>query len=328
MIDDETQLAEILDPADFYDETHRLMFTTEQKLIKKNGSGSFLDLCEELKGKVDQNVIINVLEIPTISTPTKAVVRRLKELRSQRELQEIGTEAQRIQPTEAPQKFLEISERFAGYLPKTEEVSREEIIAELEKKEDLLPTGFLQMDMILEGGLPPGSLCLIAARPGIGKSSLATNLAANFLKAGKKPCFFSLEMARKQVLTRILAAYHSKLAADIQKEAKVLMGDLEILPETHIGTNDCDTIKTITLSTTADVVIIDYLGLITSKGSENRFQQMEEISRSIKLLAIHTGKPIILLTQLNREIEKAKTPRPPMLADLWGGGEKDADLIT
>lgn len=132
-------------------------------------------------------------------------------------------------------------------------------------------------------------------------------------------------MSQTQIMTRIIAAQNNINTRDVKSS---MVNDLPLMPELHIGTNDIQDIQMTVMGTSADCIIIDYLGLITSQSKENRFQQMDEISRTIKLLAVHTGKPIILLTQLNREIEKAKTPRAPNLSDLWGGGEKDADIIT
>lgn len=327
-------LARTLHPDDFFDPVHRNIFVAEKDLMLEHGTGDFLSICEatkDIKGVQDAggvSFLAALCILPGPESTDDAVIRTLKHRRIQRDILSRQEEITGTSPEALPGALMRLSEEFTSLLPAAGTATKEEILKEMQESENTIPTGFFNIDLLLSGGIAPGALFLIAARPAVGKSALATNIAANLLKNGKKPCFFSLEMSRKQIMLRILAAMKRVPTKTVQNDAEDIINSVTTLPEIHIGTNDIDTIQMIALSTTADVIIIDYLGLITSNTKENRFQQLDELSRTLKLLAIHTKKPIILLTQLNREIEKAKSPRCPMLADLWGGGEKDADVIT
>ena len=334
------ELVPLLDLEDFYDPTYRRIFEGIAACVEKRKAVDFLLLSDELKG--DEKILelggVVFLAALAESVPTSSHAKHyidiLKKNRLKRESISFGEHVSAMGYGDAtseavPDALMEGSRRMAKFLQKEDE-GREELIRELTEQKTIIPTGYPQMDALLGGGLGPGDLFLIAARPSVGKSALATCLAANFMRNGICPAFFSLEMSKKQVATRLLCSYYNKTQEEAYKEARQLICDLPVDIHLLIGINDLQSITAAILSSDASVFIIDYLGLITSEkhSREGRFQVLDEISRSIKNLAVQCNKPIIMLTQLNREIEKDKANREPYLSDLWGGGEKDADIIT
>lgn len=330
------ELSTILQSEDFYDNTYRMIFEAAKTVIDNTGAVDFVLICEALQNSkkiqdIGGSVFLAEL-MQSQASPAKSSVSVMKRCRAARESLSMGATLEAVvregRVGEVPMLLAQNADRLSGLLPKETKMNREDMIAELTTTNKTIPTGFPTMDLLLGGGLGPGDLFLIAARPSVGKSSLATTLTANFLKQGVRPAVFSLEMSRKQIVTRILCSYYNQSPDYVRANAKDCINGVETDMTLFIGVDDLGSIQMETMATEADVIIIDYFGLITMHSKENRFQQMDEISRAIKNLAVHTETPVIMLTQLNREIEKAKENREPNLSDLFGGGEKDADLIT
>lgn len=227
-----------------------------------------------------------------------------------------------------PQLMSDAAKRMADIIPRDIEIDKEELIEEIERDDDKIPTGFSQLDMILEGGLEPGWLFLIAARPSVGKSSMASTIMANFLKNDIPTSIISLEMSRKQIMRRLLCCYFHVTPAEAKEHARSYIERLHTPFYINVNGSDISMVIQEIFTTPAKVVIIDYYGLITVGSKEGRIQQLEEISRSIKGAAMQSGKAVIMLAQLNRDIEKEKGARQPRLSDLYGAGEKDADQIS
>src|SRR3990167_4619683 len=333
------ELTPTLDAEDFYDPLYRRIFQVVEACIEKWKAMDFLLLSHILKDdpKIQELGGSSFLAELAASVPTtshaKHYIDILKKNRMKRESISLGHRVSSMgydDSTEnVPAALLEGSKMMAQFMQR-EIDGKEELIKEITETNVVTPTGYPQMDALLGGGLGPGDLFLIAARPSVGKSALATCLATNFMKQGISPAFFSLEMSRKQVVIRILCSYYKQTPEYVKNNARELIQGLNTDIFLIIGINELQSIKAECLASTAQVFIIDYLGLITSEkhSKEGRFQVLDEISRSIKNLAVQCNKPIIMLTQLNREIEKDKGNREPYLSDLWGGGEKDADVIT
>ncbi len=209
-----------------------------------------------------------------------------------------------------------------------------------------LATGFSQLDRIT-GGLQPGELFILAARPSMGKTALALNIARNCaVDYGKKVAVFSLEMTARALVLRLLsseakvdfASFRSGLIAT-EAHAK-LMEAAGRLAEAGIWIDDTGAATVLEMRAKArrlhaqgglDLVIVDYLQLAHGSGrTDGREQEISEISRGLKGLAKELGIPVMALSQLNRgpESRKAEEKRP-MLADLRESGaiEQDADLI-
>ena len=208
-----------------------------------------------------------------------------------------------------------------------------------------LSTGLPDLDDLILG-LNKSELVIIAARPGMGKTSIALNIALNVaMTQHKKVAIFSLEMSREQLVTRLLsraALVPSQnllmgrltdqqwrdvaAAANTLSASDILIDDNSTLTVADMNAQ-CRTIKGL------DLVVIDYLQLMSSAGgrgfsSSNRTQDVSEISRMMKVMAKQLGVPVICLSQLNRAAE-ARQDKRPLLSDLRESGsiEQDADVV-
>ena len=206
-------------------------------------------------------------------------------------------------------------------------------------------TGFEDLDAILGNGMQRSDLFILAARPSLGKSTLAFNIARNAASDGACVGIISLEMSKEQIAVRLLsseAKVNSKnldirLLSD-RDEARLMdaMGVLSDLP-IYVDDAPIQTImdiraraKRLKMEYNLDFLVIDYLQLISGTGrSDNRVQEMGEISRSLKALARDLNIPILACSQLNRAIEQRPNHRP-QLSDLRESGsiEQDADIVA
>ena len=206
-----------------------------------------------------------------------------------------------------------------------------------------IPSGFDQLDKITMG-LQRSDLIIVAARPGMGKTSFALSVASNVaIRSGKAVVLFSLEMGAEQLAMRLLSS-------EAHVNLKVLRGgrphpdDFNAmveaagrLSEANIYLDDTPAIKLadirartrrLALRGQCDVIILDYLQLMGVRSGVPREQQISEVSRGLKALAKELNVPVIALSQLNRALEKREDKRP-MLSDLRESGaiEQDADII-
>lgn len=209
-----------------------------------------------------------------------------------------------------------------------------------------IKVGFPTLDKYTNG-FKPGELIIIAARPGIGKTTLAVNFAINAaIKYNKSVAMFDLEMSSLQVAQRYICAT-GRVPMDIVKGGTkdqnawaTLFETKKILENTNIYIDDTTTItpaeilskcRRLKAQSGLDMVIIDYLQLMKSERQSkdgNRQQEVADLTRSIKLAARELGVPILLLSQLNRESEK-RADKTPQLSDLRESGsiEQDADIV-
>lgn len=204
-----------------------------------------------------------------------------------------------------------------------------------------LSTGFPTLD---KAGmlLFPGNMIILAARPGMGKSALAFQICSNIADAGHKVHFYSYEMSRQQLIQRYISM-KSKIDSRKIQQRHLSPQEIELIKTVKVSKN-LTIIDDVRLNVTriisnienmdeADrpkLLVIDYLQLMTNSDvkSNNREQEVSEISRSIKLAAKRLGIPIIALSQLSRKVEDRQGKRPRM-ADLRESGalEQDADVI-
>ena len=205
-----------------------------------------------------------------------------------------------------------------------------------------VPTGFQDLDY-KTAGFQPSDLLLIAARPAMGKTAFALNIALNAaIRDNKKVALFELEMSKESLVNRLFAM-ESKVNAQ-----KIRTGDLSAAEWTSLSEGATEIAKSnividdnasitpaelrskcrkLKLEKGLDLVIIDYLQLMTT-GKENRQQEVSDISRSLKLLARELNVPVVALSQLSRKVEE-RTDKRPMLSDLRESGaiEQDADVV-
>src|ERR1700730_11215585 len=208
------------------------------------------------------------------------------------------------------------------------------------------PTGFVDLDA-MTGGLQPGNLIVIAARPSMGKSCLVTNIAENAAIHHKKPvALFSLEMSEAELARRFIASQASIKGDDLSKgrvpEAiwpKIIKASSR-LAAAPLWIDDSGDIGMLEIRAKArrlysqhpdglGLVIVDYLQLLRAESrSENRAEVIGQMSRGLKMLARELDVPVSALSQLNRSVE-SRNPKIPMLSDLRESGavEQDADVV-
>jgi replicative DNA helicase len=212
-----------------------------------------------------------------------------------------------------------------------------------------LSTGLTDLDRLM-GGLQRSDLIILAARPAMGKTSLATNIAfhvARTYKAEVQPVgFFSLEMSAEQLATRILAEQAEISSSDIRRgnihesQFGKLVDTSNLMSQLPLYIDDTGGISVVQLAARArrlkrqkglDLLIVDYLQLLSGssrKSNENRVQELTEITTTLKALAKELQVPIIALSQLSRAVEN-RDDKHPQLADLRESGsiEQDADVV-
>ena len=260
-----------------------------------------------------------------------------------------GAEAEKILDS-AEQKIYDIRKgRAVGSLQKLSDVISSEVYPNLvqissENSEEFkgIPTGFSKLDEITSG-LNRSDLVLIGARPAMGKTSFALNIARNVGFTGKKVIFFSLEMSNEQLAARVLST-EARVESNKLRSGNISDEEWARLAQATDRLTRCnlyfDDTSTITVpdikskikrTKDVDCIIIDYLGLMQSAvKKENRVQEITEITRSLKMLAKDLKIPVVCCAQLSRGPEKnGKASNRPMLSDLRDSGsiEQDADIV-
>ncbi|MFM7679227.1 MAG: replicative DNA helicase, partial [Roseiflexaceae bacterium] len=204
-------------------------------------------------------------------------------------------------------------------------------------------TGYRDFDQIT-GGLQRSDLIILAARPGTGKTSFAMSLAYNVAMYFQHTvAVFSLEMGREQLVQRLIAmetqidTHRLRLGQVPDNQLKLVFEAMGRLSSAPIYIEDTPGISVMELRSKArrlktqygcDLIVIDYLQLMSGRGKENRVQEVSEISRGLKALARELNVPVIALSQLSRAVE-GRQSHVPMLSDLRESGsiEQDADIV-
>lgn len=364
------KVGDLITPEDFYKDSHNKIYKAMLYLYEHHEPIDLLSLSNRLKetGELKQVGEQSYLASLTNIVPTaaniihyakivekKAVLRRLIDNASQI-VAEAYDETEEVERTldEAEQKIFSVSKKhirqdFTPIKPVLEEAF--DRIDELHKNKGKMrgvPTGFTDLDNILSG-LQESNLVILGARPSVGKSSLAMDLARHAAVKEKVPVgIFSLEMSKGEVIDRLICAEANidlwklrtgRLSSSGENDDFSKIGHaMGILSEAPIFIDDAATINVMAMRTMArrlqsehglGMIIVDYLQLIEGKGDpNNRVQEVSEISRSLKGLARELNIPIIALSQLSRGIE-SRTDQRPKLSDLRESGsiEQDADVV-
>lgn len=206
-------------------------------------------------------------------------------------------------------------------------------------------TGFTDFDQITTG-LHEDNLIIIAARPAMGKTAFALNIAQNVAKSSDKAvAIFSLEMGAESLVERMLSAeglipsYHVRTGKLSESEWRRMISAQERLAKGKIFIDDTAGIRISEIRSKAKrlaqengglgLIVIDYLQLIEGRGRENRQQEVSEISRQLKIIAKELKVPVIALSQLSRGVDQRNDKRP-ILSDLRESGsiEQDADIVA
>jgi replicative DNA helicase len=359
---------ERLQPEDFYREAHGLIFQAMLDLHTVGEPVDALTLVEHLKQaglleNVGGRAAVDLLagSVPAVGN-VRQYARIVRENAMLRRLLRASYEIQaRVHSHEAPpRELVDLAER--SILEVAHDDRRKDfraihdlLSAELDKLEQLsahgtsitgTPSGFEDLDRIT-GGFQPGNLIILAARPGMGKSALMANFAEHAALTGKEAvALFSLEMSEGELAQRFIASQASIKGDDLRKGkvpqtrwAKILAASNR-LAESALFVDDSSDLSVLDVRAKtrrlaqqqADglgLVLIDYLQLMRATGqTDNRAEQVGQISRGLKTLARELEVPVIALSQLNRGVEQRADKRP-MLSDLRESGaiEQDADLV-
>jgi replicative DNA helicase len=208
-----------------------------------------------------------------------------------------------------------------------------------------ISTGFLKLDE-MTGGLHGGDLFILAARPSMGKTAFALNIAQHIaLRGGQTVAIFSLEMSKESLLTRMLCAtarvdsQRFRMGYLSGEERRKLNHALQELAEAPLYIDDTAGLHLMDMHAKLrrlksehglGVVVVDYLQLMSSRGrSENRNQEVSALSRGLKLMAKELNVPMIVLSQLSRAVETRQGDHRPVMSDLRESGsiEQDADVV-
>ena len=354
----------IKQPEYFYVALHKLIFAQMQEMTSLGQAIDFVTLLEKLKqnkafdettGKTYLMDLVN--NCPSISNAEvyakviaeKYNIRRL--ITASREIIDdaaAGNDDPSVLIDSAEQKIFDIRqgnekrglERINSVILQTFD-RLDSLNSETDNSLKPIPTGIGDLDRMITG-LNRSDLILLAARPGMGKTSFALNIARNVAcKAKKTVAFFSLEMSKEQLASRLLSTEAlisgTKLRTGKlnEEEWSRLIPASDVLSKTELYLDDTPGITISEMKSrlrrlhNLDLVIIDYLQLMASgRRIENRVQEISEITRNLKILAKEMNVPAITLSQLSRAAEKRDDHRP-QLADLRDSGsiEQDADIV-
>jgi len=360
-----TDVFEIVDAKDFYDERNAHLFEIFKELYSNNTPFDFITVKNALdeKGlfeKIGISYLTSIIDYLPAPANAKYYAEIIYKKSLLREL--IGISAEIAEScyddpediedvlNTAEKKIFDISSKKTSKYVSVENMTEDTMkyLETLRKRESVLtgvPSGFNDLDR-KTNGFQKGDLVIIAGRPGMGKTAFVINVAVNAALEYKKNIgIFSLEMTTQQLILRMLASlskvgvYNLRtgflnneqwnkvvLALDKLKTVNIYIDDASFVTSADIRTKA----RKMKMEKNIDMLIIDYLQLMHGHtgSSTNRVQEVSEISRSLKILAKELDIPIIALSQLNRGVELRDDKRPVM-ADLRESGsiEQDADVI-
>jgi len=362
----------LVSSSNFYDPMHQKIFAAIEKLIYGGMLANPITLKNYFEKEKDEiNIPEYLVKITKFSTSTRQAIEYSKliyDLYVKRKLinisEDIIDEAKLNDLDNDGQKIIENFEKslfdlaekgsFSSSLVKFEEAMRQtiEMASSAYKNEEGIvgvPTGLTDLDDRL-GGLHKSDLVIIAGRPSMGKTALATNIAFNAAKKiqeeGKKTsiAFFSLEMSSEQLSTRILAEQSRIKSNDIRRgriseeQFDKFIETSKNISELPLYIDETPAISIAALSNRArrikrlyglDMVVIDYIQLMrASNFKEGRVQEISEITQGLKALAKELSVPVLALSQLSRAVE-LRDLKKPQLSDLRESGsiEQDADVV-
>lgn len=205
-----------------------------------------------------------------------------------------------------------------------------------------IPTGFSYLDKVLGGGFHRSDFIVIGARPAMGKTSFALNVARNIAMKGKKVLFFSLEMSKEQLAQRIIST-EARIVSNKLRTGDITDSDweklglaLQNLINCELYFDDTANINVPEMKARAlrmkdvDCIVIDYLQLMSgTKRTDNRVNEVSEITRSLKMMAKDLNIPVVTCSQLSRGVAKNTGDHRPQMTDLRESGtiEQDADIV-
>ena len=358
-----TDVATMISSEDFYLEEHKSIFSAMQKLSLQSRDIDPVVLMDALvqEGVYDieqsKKYIRTIAEIVPSSSNIKDYAKIVKDKSLLRQLINVCGEITDTAYAEqdAAERIVDSAEAKIFSIAQTKEshdfahirdviIETYKNIKEIATNPDAaggVPTGFSDLDKVLVG-LGEGDLVIIGARPGMGKTAFALNLATNIARMSRKTvCIFSLEMSNEQLVQRMLssealvesyALRSGNLTPDDWNKlakASAFLSECDIYIDDTTGINVTGMKAKLRRMKNLGLVVIDYLQLMQSdRKIDNRVQEVSEISRNLKLLAKELKIPVICCAQLSRTNE-SRTNKRPMLSDLRDSGsiEQDADMV-
>ena len=361
------EILTILRPKDFYEERHQIIFDAMMNLYDQHRPVDLLTLTSELKSlkKLKQvggaPYLTELSNFVPAASHAKAYADIIEKASTRRKLIKAGTEiANKAYEDDAnvndligsaEKELFEVSDKIvkSDYTPMEELLADAfDRIEELHKNKGALrglKTGFRDLDN-KTAGFQKGDLIIIGARPAMGKTTFAQNLAYNIASINKKGVlFFSMEMAANEIVDRMISDVSGvdnwkMRTGNLSDEEFSRIGDaLGEMDEIPIYIDDTSSMTIMELRNKArramhdhdiGIVVVDYLQLISGSDryAGNRVQEVTEISRGLKILARELEIPVVALAQLSRNVTGREDPRP-VLSDLRESGsiEQDADLV-
>lgn len=360
------KIADMIRPDSFYKPANRQIYNAITDLYSKNQAIDIVTVSEKLNedGKLEaaggrayiNDLVLNVVTTANIEYYAKIV----QEKSIKRELINAGSEiVEMAYDNQTTEETLDSAEKLIFNIAQKKAssdlvsvkdlviTSYEQIAYRYEHRDELIgvPTGFYDLDA-MTSGLQKSDLIVLAARPSMGKTAFALNIAQNVGLRAKKPvAIFSLEMPKEQLIQRMLC---SEAEVDSQKlktgnmqskDWEKLTNAMNIFADAPIYIDDTAGATVMDIRAKCrrlameekdlGLVVIDYLQLMEGSGNkDDRNQQISGISRGLKMLARELGVPVIALSQLSRAVEQ-RTDKRPMLSDLRESGaiEQDADIV-
>lgn len=347
---------------DFYRVEHRLIFKAMVEVYSRGTPPDVLLVEEELKRtgdlvKVNRKYLFSLIDYEFTTSRAEVYAKEIHNSATLRKMREACEEiAETIKngeddlevllETAEKKMFAAISERKST-LAKLEEPAMEVLKRLQEAMKDPtstqgVPTGLRTIDSLLNG-LQRSDMIILAARPGMGKTALALNVARNAARAGKVVAVFSLEMSKIQLAQRLISTTSGVDGQKIKsgnvstEEFEDIIAAVDSLSELNLYIDDQAGQSMIEIRSKArklaqevglDLIVVDYIQLMSGRRSENRQQEISDISRNMKALAREMNVPILALSQLSRAVEM-RAEKKPQLSDLRESGslEQDADIV-
>ena len=351
-----------LQPADFYLEKHAQIYAAMYTCLSRRVPPDIATISSELRRCAQLDLVGGiaflgelVAEVPTavhVEYYAKTVIRTA----TLRRLIAAGGaivglgyhQGQELESTldQAEQTLFRVTQRKRGadFTPMRAVVQGFFERAQQDDARQVVPTGLVDLDRRLSGGMRPGQLILLAARPGMGKSGLAMSIAYQLgVCQGRGVGVVSLEMSRDELLQRLLAIHTGvdtrDVAERVRRSDRAMLRALGEIAEAPIAIEDSAMLSIMDVRSKArrlaaagllDLLIVDYLQLLISETeARSRVDEVSRISRQLKLLARELGCPILALSQLSRAVE-TRVSKVPQLSDLRDSGslEQDADIVV
>ena len=367
------RVGDLLNDSDFYRHEHKLIYEAIGKLVNASKPADVITVYEHLQGMGKAEEIGGLMYLNQLAqyVPSASNIRRYAEIVRERAIlrklvtasDEIATNAFNQQGKtverildEAEQKIMAIGEE--GARNKQGFQSLDTLVVDLlDRVQEMadnpmdvtgVPTGFVDLDR-MTSGLQAGDMVVLAARPSMGKTSFAVNIAEHVaLNEGLPVAIFSMEMGAAQLAVRIVGSIGRVNQGNLRtgklsdEEWPRLTEAIERLRTVSLHIDESPGLSPTELRANArrlarqcgklGLIVVDYLQLMSGSGSgaagDNRATELGEISRGLKMLAKELQCPVIALSQLNRSVEQ-RTDKRPMMSDLRESGaiEQDADII-